>query len=101
MYLVYIKILHQTPKLTLDILFQGKMDAQYGSHTKQKCGYFHYNFFSIQAIYLIPLCSPFNCPIQEVEEGLKHHMVACLVWVVKFGRVQGNGGPRRVPYTLE
>lgn len=28
-------------------------------------------------------------------------MVARLVWVMKFGCVQGNGGPRRVSYTLE
>lgn len=43
--------------------------------------------------YKKPLSSPFHRPIQEVEEGLQHHVVACLVWVMKLGRIQGNGGP--------
>lgn len=44
---------------------------------------------------------PFHGPVQEVEEGLEHHVVARLVRVVQFGRVQGDGGPRGIPHTLE
>lgn len=55
------------------------------------CSFIHWN----------PRSSPFHSPIQEVEEGLKHHMVACLVGVMQFGCVQGDGGPWRVSYTLK
>lgn len=55
------------------------------------CSFIHWN----------PCSSPFHSPIQEVEEGLKHHMVACLVGVMQFGCVQGDGGPWRVSYTLK
>lgn len=58
-------------------------------------------FKNIYAGYPKPQSSPFHGSIQEVEESLKHHMVACFVWVMELGSVQGNGRPRRIPYTLE
>lgn len=54
-----------------------------------------------KAVLLKPPSSPFDGPVQEVEEGLQDHMVARLVRMMKFGRVQGDRGPRRIPNTLK
>lgn len=81
-------------------VFQGKTNTQYFTRHSPKIQNKMWPF-CCSFIHLNPRSSPFHSAIQEVEEGLKHHMVACLVGVMQFGCVQGDGGPRRVSYTLK